>query len=73
LFKRRIGASPHEYITQRRMQRAAEDLLSTDKPVSDIASASGYEHQGHFAAAFKRAYGDNPISFRRSRRSLGAR
>jgi len=73
LFKRRIGASPHEYITRRRMQRAAEDLLSTDMPVSDIASASGYEHPGHFAAAFKRAYGDNPISFRRSRRSLGAR
>lgn len=62
LFRRRIGASPHEYVTRRRMQRAADDLLLTDMPVSDIASGSGYERPGHYAAAFKCAYGDNPMA-----------
>jgi AraC family transcriptional regulator len=69
LFRRRTGASPFEYITRLRMQRAAENLVATDQPVGEIANAIGYEHAGHFATAFKRVYGETPIAFRRRSRT----
>jgi AraC family transcriptional regulator len=69
LFRRRTGASPFEYITRLRMQRAAENLVATDQPVGEIANAIGYEHAGHFATAFKRVYGETPIAFRRRNRT----
>jgi AraC family transcriptional regulator len=69
LFRRQTGASPFEYITRLRMQRAAENLVATNQPVGEIANASGYEHAGHFATAFKRVYGETPIAFRKRNRA----
>ena len=47
------------------MRHAAETLRNTDKSISEIAAASGYENQGKFGGIFKRIYGMTPMEYRR--------
>jgi AraC-like DNA-binding protein len=39
-------------------------LQRTDRPVSHVAAACGYQSLSHFAAAFRRHFGTPPASFR---------
>ncbi|MFG1606118.1 helix-turn-helix domain-containing protein [Actinoplanes sp. NPDC049265] len=64
-FQRRLGVTPHRYLTRLRMSRAAELLTGTGQSVQQIAFACGYRSPGQFAAAFKREYGVSPRNFRR--------
>lgn len=51
-----IGA----YLRARRMEEAAELLISTDLTVSHIAKAVGYAHASSFIEAYRRYYGTSP-------------
>jgi AraC-like DNA-binding protein len=51
------------------MQLAAASLRDTDAKVVDVASDVGYESEAAFARAFKRAVGESPGAWRRSRRA----
>lgn len=64
-FKRSTGLSPHQYVIQRRVQRARELLSGTDLSVGDVASAVGFTHQSHLAHHVRRHYGVAPTSLRR--------
>ena len=64
-FKRSTGLSPHQYVIQRRVERARELLSGTDLPVSDVASAVGFTHQSHLARHVRRHLGVAPSSLRR--------
>lgn len=66
LFKRKVGSTPHRYVLQLRMQSARKLLRGTDLSVLEVAAACGYANPSHFAAAFCRAYGQNPGEFRGS-------
>jgi AraC-like DNA-binding protein len=63
-----IGQPPMQYLAQWRMQLAAGWLRDTDAKVADIASDVGYENEAAFSRAFKRAVGESPAAWRRSRR-----
>jgi AraC-like DNA-binding protein len=39
-------------------------LLNTNKPIFDIAAASGYSGSGNFCNAFKKRYGVSPGLYR---------
>ena len=67
-YKAFHGLAPHQHLVQMRIQNARELLLNTDLAVLDVALESGYEHGGHFAAAFKAATGSSPESFRKAAR-----
>ena len=62
------GLPPHQHLVQIRIQHARELLLDTDLAVLDVALECGYEHRGHFAAAFKAAVGVLPDVFRKAAR-----
>ncbi len=64
-FRQQTGYSPHEYLTLRRIGFAKDRLLSTDKPVNEIALEAGYKSTENFIRAFKGAVGVSPSSFRR--------
>lgn len=69
-FQRRFAASvamsPHAYVQQLRLCRAALLLVfAPDLRVLDVALGSGYEAQDAFSRAFKRTLGDAPSAFRR--------
>jgi AraC family transcriptional regulator len=64
-FKAAIGQSPHQYVLQRRIQKAKDLLTSTDSPIVDIALAVGFSSQSHLSNWFHRLVGVSPASYRR--------
>lgn len=71
-FKQSQGTTPHEYLVDRRVAHARTLLKETDAPLSEIALASGFADQSHFARQFKKRIGISPRSFRQSERYHGA-
>jgi AraC family transcriptional regulator len=61
------GMTLKEYIRQRRMSKAIEQLLATNKKIIDIAIESGYVTAESFSRAFKQAFGLPPLAFRHSK------
>ena len=64
LFKKSLGVTPHQYILQRRIDRAKELLQFTDRSISDIAIQVGFCDQSHLTRWFKRSLGITPKQFR---------
>ena len=64
-----IGQPPMQYLAQWRMQLAAASLRDTDAKVIEVAFEVGYENEAGFSRAFKRAVGESPGAWRRSRRT----
>ena len=67
-FKRTFGASPHAFVNHRRVQLAAQYMLETDAPLSDIALRCGFTDQAHLCKRFRQATGETPGAWRRARR-----
>jgi AraC family transcriptional regulator len=63
-FVRVVGETPKAYTSRVRLARAAADLLSTDRPVSVIASDHGFAGHEVFARAFTRHFGVSPRTYR---------
>jgi AraC family transcriptional regulator len=68
-FKRTFGVSPHAYVMKRRVGMAAEVMLNSDAPLSEIAVNCGFADQAHFSRQFRRAMGRTPSAWRRERAS----
>jgi AraC family transcriptional regulator len=66
-FRKSVGESPHEHIIRRRVERAQGLMLSTDRPLSDIAGECGLADQAHLTRLFRRIVGESPAAWRRAR------
>ncbi|HML45828.1 MAG TPA: helix-turn-helix transcriptional regulator, partial [Clostridia bacterium] len=66
MFKPITGRTFSEYVTQQRMIRARNLLLTTDDTVASIAENSGYRTAAYFSTAFKKETGMTPKAFRRT-------
>ncbi len=64
-FRETLGFTIYEYILQRRMERAAELLVSGEHGVAQVAYAVGYDYPANFTAAFKRHFGELPRTWKR--------
>ena len=60
LFKVHLGASPVSFYRRERLKRARELLLYTNLPISEIAVATGFGSQSHFARSYRNEYGRSP-------------
>ena len=69
-FTELVGIPPMQYLTQWRLQLAAEQLLSGSAKVAAIGANVGYESEAAFSRAFKRATGKAPASWRRARQRV---
>ena len=65
IFKSIMNVSPHQYLTDIRLNHARILLGTTDQPVTDIAFACGYNSIEHFATAYRRKFNTNPTRYRR--------
>lgn len=65
LFRKMVGSPVNRYIGARRMERAADELTETEKPILDIAFQYQYGSQEAFTRAFRRKYGITPARYRR--------
>jgi AraC-like DNA-binding protein len=66
-FSRFVGTPPMQYLTNWRMQIAANQLLSTTDSVNAVANRVGYDSEAAFSRAFKKAVGVPPSEWRRQR------
>jgi AraC-like DNA-binding protein len=64
-FKKWIGVTPMEYLTQWRMELACELLQGGDARIAEVASAVGYESESAFSVAFTRIVRCRPGIYRR--------
>jgi AraC family transcriptional regulator len=67
-FKRTFGESPHVFLVRRRVELAAQCMLTTHAPLSDIALRCGFTDQAHLCKHFRRATGQTPAAWRRAHR-----
>ncbi|MCB2358237.1 AraC family transcriptional regulator [Clostridium estertheticum] len=65
IFHALTGFTVTQYIKNRRLTLAAEDLVATDKRVIDIALKYGYESPEAFTKAFKRLHGISPSALKK--------
>ena len=68
-FKRTFGKSPHSFVVRRRVELAAQYMLTTDASLSDIALRCGFTDQAHLCKHFRQVAGQTPAAWRRAHRS----
>jgi AraC family transcriptional regulator len=66
-FRADFGRSPHAYVVDRRIRRAQQLMLTTDKPLANIAIVCGLSDHAHLTRLFRRAVGESPASWRKQR------
>jgi AraC family transcriptional regulator len=64
VFKKGVGQSPHQYILEKRVERAKVLLKTTELSLVEIASQVGIATQSHFTTVFHRVTGVTPREFR---------
>lgn len=64
-FKKFLGLAPLQYLTRLRIGLAQKILISTDKPIVDVATEVGYDTIGHFNNQFKNFVGVSPKNYRK--------
>jgi len=67
-FRKRFGATPHQYLRSKRIERAKELLITTPLPVTEICDRIGFQSLGSFSSLFRRLTGETPAAFRAERR-----
>ncbi len=63
-FKQAFGVPPHRYLLTRRIERATALLRDTDRPITEIAFATGWESLGTFGRTFRDVTGESPGAIR---------
>lgn len=65
IFQRVMHVSMGNYIRDRKLQLAAQELVNSHQSVLDICIKYGYESQQSFTRTFVRKYHVPPATFRR--------
>jgi AraC family transcriptional regulator len=68
-FRQSTGCPPHRWLLQRRIERAQDLLLTSDKNLAEIARVCGFRDQSHLTRAFGQTVGTSPGLWRRARRA----
>lgn len=69
-FKVYTGFGVNEYITAVRIKNAEELLLTTKRPITEIAQRCGFNSSSYFAAVFKKMRGKTPAEIRKQRKEI---
>jgi AraC family transcriptional regulator len=72
-FRRLVGLTPHQFLLDLRMRRAAMRLCTTSMPIAAIAFDTGFGDLSGFNARFRRVFGMSPGQWRGSRQPRLAR
>jgi AraC-like DNA-binding protein len=64
-FKAATGMAPHQWQTNRRIEKAKRLVLTGDAPLTAIAAETGFSDQAHFTRVFRKVVGTTPAMWRR--------
>lgn len=64
IFAEETGYTIYKYLQMRRLMTAAQKLVDTEKPITQIAYEAGYHSQQAFSLAFKQIYQYPPKTYR---------
>lgn len=67
MFRQSMQLAPHQYVMQRRMEKAKALVRSTRQPLTEIALACGFSSASHFSNRFRAATGFTPSQLRAAR------
>jgi AraC-like DNA-binding protein len=68
LFRDTFDTTPHQYLIQRRIEKAKELLRLRSLSVTDVCFEVGFQSLGSFSSLFRKCVGHTPINFRRRER-----
>ncbi len=64
-FRESVGAAVHQYVIERRVERAKSLLMREGPTIAEIALAAGFTHQSHLARHMQRSTGFSPLQMKR--------
>ena len=70
LFKEKCGISITTFRNQKKLEKSMKMLLQTNKKVSDIATACGFNTTSYYTEVFTRNVGVSPTKFRNDNKDL---
>lgn len=68
VFRQKMGCTVGEYVRRLRFEFASRQLLSTDRPLSEVAYEAGFADQSHFNRLFRTKMGITPYHYRKLQR-----
>lgn len=64
LFRQKLNTTPHKYLTELRLQSAADALrTNTGSSISEVARLCGYSDPLYFSRMFKKRFGVSPREY----------
>lgn len=74
LFRQAFNKTPHQYLVERRIEKAKELLGARDLRVTDVCFEVGFQSLGSFSSLFHKSVGHAPVAYReKSRESQAAK
>ena len=64
LFRKTYKRTPHQYLMQKRVEKARELLATTELSVTEVCFRVGFQSLGSFSALFHRLVGQPPTEYR---------
>ena len=64
-FRESVGIPVHQYVIERRVERAKSLLMHEEQSIAEIALAAGFTHQSHLSRHMQRSTGFSPLQMKR--------
>ena len=64
LFRQAFNKTPHQYLIERRIEKAKELLKGDDLRVTDVCFEVGFQSLGSFSTLFQKRVGHAPVTYR---------
>jgi AraC-like DNA-binding protein len=68
LFREEFATTPHQYLIDRRIEKAKELLRQRRLTVTDVCFEVGFQSLGSFSTLFRQRVGDAPVNYRQRQR-----
>src|SRR5882672_7079469 len=72
LFRQAFNKTPHQYLIERRIERAKELLSGDELRVTDVCFEVGFQSLGSFSSLFHKCVGHSPNIYRKKTRQTQA-
>ena len=66
IFTSALGITPHQYLTNYRIEKVKEHLWNTQKSINEIAEITGFGCQQYLNKVFKKETGMTPAIYRKT-------